>query len=553
MSNNEKTLEELRMKILSSIGKSEEKKGLNSVRPEETSNVKRDARSMGQDLPTHPSKRARPDMRNGNSQGGRHPVSYSGTIPRRDVPLPNQYSSHPKRDLDPTSRNGRYSNQNLTANNNRFYDRNDKRGQRPSRFSDNSNNSNNSNNGNNNNNGPNGYRARARPDMEQNYNQHKHRNNNNSTYHNNTNKRNNTTNHGPKDANYVAPAFRDKFRYNNATYSKINCKLIINDPLEEKLGTLRGLVERFVTKQKDKLKGLLGYNMRNDKTNPVEEDLTTVEFERIGDKCILTFTSFQSSTLVLSCRTFFNRQLGLPSLSWTRPQSYIEFTDHLNKLSNSNVITIEEVSTPEEYTKETFATEFGTDQFEINPIYTNVQENDLTSEKFTNCIILTFTSGISKKITETLDTHELKWFCPNKSECTLKQKTARWLFSDITQVVQAKQMPSLKDSNVLLLLNCVDPTDLKDSSLLTEIHDTLLDTLNGAECVKIIEPCMDYRLNLAHLNEFVGAIFVQFKDSKLAEEAEEIINGSEFNGRTVLVSRFNQIDFETQGLLPFEE
>lgn len=255
---------------------------------------------------------------------------------------------------------------------------------------------------------------------------------------------------------------------------------------------------------------------------------------------------------MLSCRTFFNRQLGLPSLNWSRPQSYIEFTDHINKLSNSNVITIEEVSTAEEYTQEAFSTEFGTEQFNMYPIYT--QEEEPSLEKFTNCIILTFNSGINKRITDALDSHKLQWFCPNKSETKLRQKTARWLYSDITQIVQTKQTSTqLKDSNVLLLLNCVDPLDLKDNSFVTEIHDTLLSTLTGAQSVKIIEPGVDYRLNLAHLNDLVGTIFVQFKTSKDAEAAEESINGAEFNGRSVLCARFNQKDFETMGLLPFEE
>ncbi|CAL9735222.1 splicing factor Mud2p [Monosporozyma servazzii] len=536
MSNNEKTLEELRMKILSSIGKSDDKKDQNLDKPVGTANIKRDSRSMGRGLPTHPLKRARPDYRNGDKQG-RAPAAYPGAISRHESSLPNQYPTHPRRDADTMSRNSRYSNQHNNGNNGRYYDRNENRGQTNSRYSDN--------------NGSNGYRARARANIEHSYTQNNHRNNN-IPNHNPMNKRINAATHGPKDANYIAPAFRDKFRYNNATYSKLNCKLIINDPLEGKLDMLRSLLERFLVKQKGKLKSLLGHNLRNDKANPVEEELTTVEIENVDKKCILSFSSFQCLTLVLSCRTFFNRQLGLPSLNWSRPQSYIEFTDHINKLSNSNVIAIEEVSTPEEYTQEAFSAEFGSDQFNMYPIYS--QEEDPSTEKFTNCVILTFNSGITKRVTDALDSHKLKWFCPNKSESKLRQKTARWLYSDITQVVQAKQLSSqLRDSNVLLLLNCVDPVDLKDSSFVTEIHDTLLGTLAGAQAVKIIEPGVDYRLNLAHLNDFVGTIFVQFKTSKHAEEAEEDICGTEFNGRSVLCARFNQNDFETMGLLPFEE
>lgn len=543
MGDNKRTLEELRLKILASIGKDDANSGKehipSKVAPEDSHSGKRNAKSVQTGLPTHPSKRVRHEYSNSDRQGI-VPVTNSGTIiPRHHQPERQQYYQQP---------NGNNHRSRRVMDSNRW----DERYHVP-HVQDNNNNCNSTHESS----ISTGYRTRVRPNMDQRYNTQDVSNNSNH------NSRSNLVNRRPnknvpqlhKDPNYVPPAFRDQFRYNNATYSRLNCTVIINNPLIDKIDTLRSLTESFLINQQQKLKGLLGHNLRNDKLNPVEEDFTTIEIESHGSHCTLTFASFQSSTLVLSCRTFFNRQLGLPSLIWSRPNSYVEFTDHITRLSNGNVIAIEEVSSPADYGRDILSADFGTEKFGVYPIHTTVTmtESGTTVEKFTNCIILTFTDGITKKIIDTLDQQNLKWFTPNKSELGLKQRTVKWLFSDMSQVIKSSAMNSKLQSNVLLLWNCVDPTDLKDDDFVMEIHDTLLATLEGAKTVKIIEPGIDYRLNLAHVSNYVGAIFVQFEDTDMAKNAMETINGAEFNGRTVLCSRFNPQDFETVGLLPFNE
>ena len=41
-----------------------------------------------------------------------------------------------------------------------------------------------------------------------------------------------------RDSHYVLPAFWDMFSFKNATYSKLDCTIVINDPLDGKLDQL---------------------------------------------------------------------------------------------------------------------------------------------------------------------------------------------------------------------------------------------------------------------------------------------------------------------------
>lgn len=554
MSNNEKTLEELRMKILSSIGKTEEKE---SEKMDENTqgkqSAKRTAHAAGngtsRGLPTHPAKRARPDYNNMNrnhnfNRPDRDHQSNANHRQKNNVPGYHQ-GTNPLLSQR-TSTGTRHSN---NEGNISYSQRNRYPNLPPgaSRF--------NNNNGYHKKEGyldqfsPNSNRMRVKPNMDIKHN-HYPNNNQSRSYQHNQQRHHNNTSHG-KDPNYVPPAFRDKFRYHNATHSKVNCTLIVSDPLEGKQDTLRNLVEKFLQRQKIDLKELISTVSRNDKVNPIKEDLCQVRINGFENHSILEFDSFQSSTLVFACQSYLNKQLELPSLSWSRPQSYVEFTDHIDKLCNSNVVSIANVSRTEDCTKELLSAKLKTDKFSLYPIYSSTTEG----KEFTHCVIATFEETITKKVTNELDSlSEWHYSLPNKSANSLVQKTSRWLFSDIAQLVQTQpKIQSMTNSNVLLLLNCVDPLDLKDDSFTEEIKDTLLETLPGAKTVKIVKPHGDYRLNLAHLGSFVGAIFVQFKEPTDAKDAVELVHGTEFNGRTVLASIFNEKDFKSLEIVPIDE
>ena len=524
MSGNEKTLEELRLKILSSIGKSEDTKNSDTAATSTNDHNKDKKRSLltsqvSSNEYKHSTKRYKPESRDRNvtdpSVVG-HSITGTNSYASKNI-HGNERSNQPQRRYQKNFKvKDRYSQNNIPWND---------------------------------------QRNRVRPNLDQRF---KTDRSNNNASNNLPNANSSLSRSNKRDPNYVLPAFRDKFRYNNATYSKLNCKIVINDPLDGKINLLRELVELFLLKQKENLKDLYSVIQRYDKNNPIEEDITSFDIDSVGSNCILTFNSFQSSTLVLSCRSFFNRQLGSPSLVWSRLNSYVEFTDHIIKLCNGNIITIENVSSPESYTKEYLSEKIGSNNFEVYPIYATVKEGGDRTEKFTNCTMVVINNSLnniglnleektSQSLTDVLTADHIKWFKPNKSDIGLRQRTSKWLYSDIVQLVQnkPKAMAPQQESNVLLLLNCVDPVDLKDNEFVREIHDTLLATLAGAERVKIIEPSTGYRLNLSHISDYVGCIFVQFKDYKTAQEAQNLVHGTEFNGRTVICSQFNQQDFET--------
>lgn len=530
MSENEKTLEELRLKILSSIGKSSDTK--NSTAVIESSNgasdngdIKSNKRNLptsqfSNDTYTPSTKRYKPKSKESNA-----------TKPYVSNHFATVTNGHASKTFDRSEGSNQPQ---------RKYQKNFKTNDRNSP----------------NNVLPNEQKKRVRPNLNQRHKTERNNSRKDNTHYNNNNKES-FTRTNKRDPNYVLPAYRDKFRYNNATYSKLNCKIAINDPLEGKIDQLRELIELFLEKQKENLKEVYTVVQRYDRNNPIEEDITAFDIASVGSNCILTFDSFQSSTLVLSCHSFFNRQLGSPSLIWSRLNSYVEFSDHMIKLCNENIIAINNVPSPETYTKAYFSEKLGITNFEVYPIYTSVKQESDKVDKFTNCIIIVIDNDPNSKtsplddrtseiLTKYIDLSGMRWMKPNKSKIGLRQRTSKWLYSDIVQLVQSKSVvvTARRESKILLLLNCVDPMDLKDNEFLEEIHATLLATLDGAEKVKIIQPSTGYRLNLSHISDYVGCIFIQFKDYKTAQEARKLVNGTEFNGRTVLCFQFDERDYE---------
>lgn len=95
-----------------------------------------------------------------------------------------------------------------------------------------------------------------------------------------------------------------------------------------------------------------------------------------------------------------------------------------------------------------------------------------------------------------------------------------------------------------MLLNCLDPLDLKDETFITEIKETLKYSIAGADTIKICQPGVDYRLNFENLASGAGNIYIKFKTLEAAKHAMEELPGTQFNDRTVLCTYIDEDDFD---------
>lgn len=360
----------------------------------------------------------------------------------------------------------------------------------------------------------------------QRYNNNKHNNLHSKNYQNQNrhNMHNNTHN-----KNYVPPAFRDVNRYEKITGSTINNKLVVEGELNSDLvNSLGNIITNLIQNQ--------------DFITTEEKNLTQIDYDLVEDKSklIITFNYFKFTTLIISCSKFINKQLGV-DIVIKRPNSYIEQVDNMNEINSDHVFAIED-----DIGKDEITTKLNTNNFELVPIkYADSIE--------TKCQLVI----LNKSVKTSLNNMNIPTIKPN--EGNLKQFTTRLLFSDMLSLADPQLAPqndkisrpklpvppkTVPKSNVLLILNAMDPTDLKDESFVNEVKDTLTETLSHVEDIKIITPKIDYRLNIDHIGDHVGNIYAKFKDVKSCEENLALINGAQFNDRTLICAYVDTADFD---------
>lgn len=344
----------------------------------------------------------------------------------------------------------------------------------------------------------------------------------------NQNKINNTNTVHNK--NYIPPAFRDANRYEKITNSIVNNKLIIEGNLSADLvQSLKNIISNLIQNQ--------------DFISDQEKNLTQIDYKLLENEStlIITFNHFNFTVLIMSCSKFIQRELGI-DITIRRPNSYVEQVDNMNKFHNQYVLAVQEPIDPVELTKF-----FNSDKYETIPI-------KYLDNATTNCQIIM----LDKTVKLPKPDSKLPIIRPNEGK--LKQCTTRLLFSDMLCLADPQLIPAqdkinkskfpippktVPESNVLLIMNAMDPTDLEDETFVSEIKDTLAETLTQVEDIKIITPPrIDYRLNIDHVAYHVGNIYVKFKDTESCKENVALIQGAQFNDRTLLCAYVDARDFD---------
>lgn len=327
--------------------------------------------------------------------------------------------------------------------------------------------------------------------------------------------------HGGTKSRRTRILFEDT-THSNLLFSKLSCQIIVNTGGQEDnvklLPELKTELASYVTS--------------------LDTEYSLKKFVISPENVVVEFNSAECTVMALSCRSYFNTKLGLKNVMWRRPHEYVQQLDHLDRLCGSNIIAIAELKELDEDNIKEMIASFGVTCNYVKSIrYKDSNGQDIS----TGCALVEL-DNLEEETLEKLQS--LKWFKPNKSNLT--QTTALITFQSISQIVQEPVHP---ESRVLLLLNCVDPLDLKNSSFADEIEETLLSTLEDVDTVTVRRPHVDYRLNFEHIGEGIGNVYAKFKTLEAAKKAMRQFPGSKFNDRTILCSYVNEEDFEIAGVL----
>ena len=528
-----KTLEELRSKIIESMGKKD-----SDVKPTTTNRPNNQGTADTEDFgkkrlrstrsTDHHNQNKRMNIQHSDTRNGNTYNSYE-----------NRNENYEKRNDSNNSNGGRYRTHYQNDNNNNRYSNND----RYNNCNENYNSTNNNNKQRYNNNTDQRYNnnnnQRYNNNNNQRYNNNQSNNNNHQRYNNNTNNRQNRTrdNQGKQKNNN---AFLNVHLYKNLTHSRINSTITISNvefstdisaAEEENKSIPEAKFEKLVDQY---CKGL-GLNF----------ELIKFKFNSSLNSIVMEFNSAECSTILLSTRSFLSRKASLKESVWSRPNGYVLQKDNMSNLCNERTIAIENIDENDldmkdlqnssvEYIK---SIGLSLKDYEIKPL--TYKEKDENEPEFTGCIVISSPLSNQNVVDEEL-LKDVKWFKPNDSKI-LKQETKSFTFNSFAKKVSAKGIP---ESRILLLLNCVNPLELKkDPALGREIQECLQLTLPNVESINFMKPSSDYRLAFNFIKEQAGNIYVKFQDIVSAKKAIDMFKRRKFNGRQVLHTFINEEDY----------
>ncbi|CCH59956.1 hypothetical protein TBLA_0C01410 [Henningerozyma blattae CBS 6284] len=331
----------------------------------------------------------------------------------------------------------------------------------------------------------------------------------------------------------------------NAYYSKFNNKLIISNLISNNQDELINLIRDLISP----------YETNSDSSLPSTEFNIFPQYNSNDNLfyLVITFSTAAAATITLATQSYFKSTYNyLSSSVWNRPAGYVQQLDPLDKLCGPNVIAIQDLSATTAGTEDdirSYLKLFGIEANLIKSIYLN------NNKTFTGCSLVEIPTNNNNSVTNVLSASikenlsNLSWFELNKNtfDESRYQKVSDFNFQNLPKLVVDNT--STSSSNVLLLMNCVDPLDLKSDSFVEEIQATLKYSLENVSEIKIKKPDIDYRLNFDNISEGIGNIYIKFNSAEDATNAMNKISGKKFNDRTILCAYINERDFDMVGVL----
>lgn len=113
---------------------------------------------------------------------------------------------------------------------------------------------------------------------------------------------------------------------------------------------------------------------------------------------------------------------------------------------------------------------------------------------------------------------------------------------------QISQIGDTRISKVLILLNLIKPEHLKSPSTVEELHEdikTKLSQYGTIDSIHIPTPqSSEYKKSIKTLDSNIGKVYVKFRDLNSAKLARDDLKGMRYNGRTVVCSFWEELDFD---------
>ncbi|CCH46078.1 Splicing factor U2AF 59 kDa subunit [Wickerhamomyces ciferrii] len=133
----------------------------------------------------------------------------------------------------------------------------------------------------------------------------------------------------------------------------------------------------------------------------------------------------------------------------------------------------------------------------------------------------------------------------------LPKQLESFSYRTISKLVESNTTnTTLTKSKVLVILNAINPEDLKNPIIYEELFKDFEQKLNEYDAsnensieIKIPKPDSTYKRNLKNLDKSVGKIFIKFSNESKAQKILNEINGIKYNERTLLVGFWNEFDF----------
>ncbi|SCW03908.1 LAFE_0H01684g1_1 [Lachancea fermentati] len=248
-----------------------------------------------------------------------------------------------------------------------------------------------------------------------------------------------------------------------------------------------------------------------------------------SNRLMLELSSEEMATIVLSCQKFIENKMQRKFI-WQRPGEFVGKKKVDDPICGTDVVAILDTGAENETTAKNILQDH-------QVAYKWMRLITIGSEKESTGTILFEPQGPTESV------QELKIIKPNESK--LNQDFEEITFQNLPRLVTR---PDHEASKVILLLNCVDPLDLKNEEFVSEIRDSMenssrIHALGEVESVKIPVPRADYRVSFETIGENVGKIYIKFKELDSAKKAMQQLPGSKFNGRTVLCTYFSERDY----------
>lgn len=337
------------------------------------------------------------------------------------------------------------------------------------------------------------------------------------------------------DINYRDPAFL------LITKSKSACHIIVRMVDVQSLDT--------AVSSRDKIKIVIS-NLFHDTEIALQPLFYDPEFNAENKTATFNIVTSEpeDTTKILALQQFITATAEVKEfLTWSRPQNYVKNNSLVCKYSNQDLLVLRNTEINGKTKGEVLQNmkSVSSDQTDLlEPLF--YKPSPESDPIFTNTTILLLKRAFTNST--------FNWKVDGPGAEIIKVNDGKYMFQNL-EYLHFQNFPSLVSrqvrhpSNILLLLNCIDPMDLKEKLNISELKESIRNLLKvEPQSIQVVIPTVDYRISVYHVKELAGNIFVTFNSIEDATTTMQQLAGYDFFGRTILCAYASQADVNTPGI-----